>query len=68
MVSDVGAVATLLNTLAQWFFDPNGYQELSREKKLEKIHAAMLVAVETGAWPAADLLFSELKRLSTPPP
>jgi hypothetical protein len=64
MPGDVGAVATLLNTLASWFLNPNGYATLSREDKLAKLHDGLKTALDAGAYDAADLVFAELRRLS----
>ena len=63
-VGDVGAVAQLLNTVLTWLFDPAGYSKLTREAKLAKLMEALKVALDNGAYDAADLVFTELRRLS----
>jgi hypothetical protein len=60
----ITAIATLLNTVLTWVFDPAGYARLSREAKIAKLLDALKVALDNGAYDAADLVFVELRRLS----
>lgn len=64
MSGDAGAIATLLNTIVSWFLEPDGYAQLTREKKLEQLHGALQVALDNHADDAANLIFRELRRLS----
>lgn len=63
MPGDVGAVATLLNTLALFFTSPTGYAALSREKKLKDLNEGFLIALDQKQWIAVDVILAELKRL-----
>jgi len=64
MPGDVGAVATLINTIVSWFLDPAGYQKLTREAKIAQLHQGLQVALDHQAFDAADALFAELRKLS----
>ena len=64
-VGDVGAVANLLNTIVGWFLDPEGYKKLSREAKLAKLQEALDVALKCGDLRTIDLVFAELRRVSS---
>lgn len=63
MPGDVGAVATLLNTLAQWFTDPDGYKAMNRDAKLKALREGIDAALKAGAYDAADRLFCEYRRM-----
>lgn len=63
-MGDVGAVAALLDTWSKWFLSPSGYSELTRDQKLEHLHAALKTAMEAKAYDAADAVFAEYRRLS----
>lgn len=62
-MGDVGAVAALLDTLVKWAIDPSGYAAMTREQKLENIHATMLEALAAGQYDVLDRLLAELKRV-----
>ena len=64
-MGDVGAVATLLNTIIGWAVNDDGYQSWSRERKVKELHDAMLLAVKAGHYDIADQLFARLKQLSS---
>lgn len=66
MPGDVGAVATLLNTVLGWVLDPAGMAQLTREQKVKTINDAMLTALAANDWPAVDRLFAALKQLHEP--
>jgi hypothetical protein len=63
-VGDVGAVATLLNTIVGFFLDPDGYKKLTREAKLKTMQEALDVALKAGDVRTIDLIFVELRRVS----
>jgi hypothetical protein len=65
MAGDLGAVATLLNTLAAWALSPDGYQKVSREIKLARLREGLVVALDNQAWDAADLIMAEYRKLSS---
>ena len=67
VLSAVGPVAELLNTWSKWIIEPSGYATMTRDQKLEHLHEALKVAMETGAYPAADAVFAEYRRLSQLP-
>jgi hypothetical protein len=60
----ITAIATLLNTVLTWVFDPAGYAKLTREAKIEKLMDALQVALDARALDAVDLIFVELRKLS----
>jgi hypothetical protein len=64
MPGEITAIATLLNTVLAWVFDPAGYAALTREAKLEKLNKALKVALDNNALDAVDLIFAEYRKLS----
>jgi hypothetical protein len=62
-MGDVGAVATLINTLLSWALNPDGYAQMSRDQKLEHVHDTMLKALAAGQYDTLDQLLAELRRL-----
>lgn len=63
-IGDVGAVASLVETVFKWVTEPEGYHELSLGRKLEKLHGASLRALAEKDWMAVDALLAEYRRLS----
>jgi hypothetical protein len=53
-MGDVGAVATFLTTVADFFMDPAKFTALSRERKLEKIREGLDAALDASDYVAAD--------------
>jgi len=60
----VTALADLVKEVFLWFTDPTKFTALTREAKIEKLQNALLVALKHHAGPAADLIYSELRKLS----
>lgn len=66
MPGDVGAVATLLNTVLGWVLDPEGLAQFTRDQKVKAINDAMLTALAANDWASVDACFAALKRLHQP--
>jgi hypothetical protein len=64
MPGDIGAVATLINTVASWLMDENGYAEFSKRRALKRLHKEALHALERGDLVEYRRLSDELVRLS----
>ena len=64
MPGDVGAVATLLTTILQWFTEPGGFAKVTREAKLAKLMEGLKVALDEKDYKSADLIFAALRELS----
>jgi hypothetical protein len=64
-MGDVGAVATLLAEVFAWLTDPSKFAQLKLENKLEKLQDALKVALDNKALDAADIIYNELRRLSS---
>ena len=62
-MSDVGEGIKLASILAGWLLDPDGYQSWSRERKLQALHEAGILAIQEQNWPAYDRIVSELGRM-----
>ena len=63
MAGDIGAVATLIDTVVSWFLDPEGFEKMTREKQIEEIRNALTKALDARAFAAADLLYARLRQL-----
>ena len=62
-MGDIGAVAALLTKAFGFAVDKTGYQQMSRERKLETLMEGINAAADTGDGPTCDALFSEYRRL-----
>jgi hypothetical protein len=60
----LGLVAQLLNSLFTWATGPDGWEQLSIERKVQVIHAGIQVAQAKGETAAVDALFAEYRELS----
>ena len=67
MPGDVGAVATVINTVASWFMNEDGYAEFKKRRKLASLRQAAAKALAANDWPEHRRLVAELKRLSDEP-
>jgi hypothetical protein len=65
MIDAIGPVATLLNTIFKWVTEPEGYHELSLNRKLEKLKDATLKAIRDRDYAACDVLIAEYGRLQS---
>lgn len=64
MPGDVGAVATFLTLVADFFIDPNKWERLSRESKLATIREGLNAAIDKNDWAAADRFMSAYRSMS----
>lgn len=64
MTGDVGAVATFLTLIADFFIDPNKWERLSRERKLATIKEGLDAAIDARDWVAADRFMQLYRSLS----
>jgi len=67
MMGDVGAVATVINTVASWFMSEDGYAEWSKRRKLASLRSEAAKALAQNDWPEHRRIVAELKRLSDKP-
>jgi len=67
-MGDVGAVANLANTLASWLLSEKGFATWDRNRRLEALHEAGILAIRENNWIAYDTILAELKRLSEAAP
>lgn len=67
MMGDVGAVATLLNTVASWLLDKDGYAAWQRRRDLATKRKAVHDALDRNDFVAAHRLFDELRELASKP-
>ena len=67
MPGDVGAVATLLNTVASWLMTEDGYAEWKKRRQLAALHDKAKAALDRHDWAALRDATAELKRLSERP-
>lgn len=67
MPGAIGAVATLLNTVASWLMSEDGYAEFSKRQKLTALRKEADAALARSDWDAHKKIVSELKRLSVEP-
>ena len=64
MMTDIGAIATLLSKIFGFVVDPDGLAAMRREYKIEVLNAAFKIAMDKGDVVALDLLFTTLRELS----
>ena len=67
MPGDIGAVATVVNTLASWLMSEDGYAEFSKRRKLASLRQQARDALDRNNWVEHRRLVAELKRLSDAP-
>jgi hypothetical protein len=58
-----GELAGLAKVIFQWVTEPGGYQDLTIEKKLEKLHEAQQKALMAKDYAALDALIGEYRRM-----
>lgn len=63
----VGAVATLLNTVAEWFLDKDGYAAFSQRRALAAKKKEALDALANHDYDAVQRHVDELRKLATKP-
>jgi hypothetical protein len=63
-MGDVGAVATLINTVASWFMSPDGYASFSKRQKLAALRKEVNDALDRNDFVEHARLLAELRRLS----
>lgn len=63
-MGDVGAVATLAQAIFSWVTEPEGYHDLSFNRKLRALHDASQKALANKDFASLDLLLREYRRLS----
>lgn len=63
MIDAIGPLATLANTIFKWVTEPEGYHELSLNRKLEKLHEASIKALNARDFVAVDALLAEHRRM-----
>lgn len=66
-MGDIGAVATLLNTLASWVLSPDGLAEWSHRRALSNKKKEALRALENHDFDALHRHIDELRNLSSKP-
>jgi hypothetical protein len=59
----IGAVATLLNTVASWVLGADGYRRWSADRTREKVKREAIKAFHAGDIDALNAALVELKRL-----
>lgn len=64
-MSDVGAVAKLVDTVASWFMSEGGFNEFRKRAQLRAKRAAAQTALREHRWDDLRRLTAELERLST---
>lgn len=64
MPGDIGAVATLLNTLAKWGLSEDGYAEWSKRRQLAALRKEAHAALDKGDLTEHRRLIDELVRMS----
>lgn len=64
-MSDVGAVATLVNTVASWFMSEGGFNEFRKRAQLRAKRDEAKRALQEHRWDDLRRLTAELERLST---
>ena len=67
MPGDVGAVATLLNTVASWLMDENGFAEFNKRRKLKAKKEEARRALIDNDFDALKRHIDELRDLSAKP-
>lgn len=67
MPGDVGAVATLLNTVASWFMSEDGYAEFAKRRQLAALRKDADAALEKNDFVEHARVVDELRRLSSKP-
>lgn len=67
MPGDVGAVATLLNTVASWFLSEDGYAEFAKKRELAKLKKECQDALARNDWPALAAATKRLRDAATKP-
>jgi cobalamin biosynthesis protein CobD/CbiB len=67
MPGDIGAVATLLNTLAKWGLSEDGYAQWSKRRQLAALRQEAHAALEKGDLTEHRRLVSELERVQSAP-
>lgn len=66
-MGDVGAVATVLNTVAAWFMSEDGYAEWNKRRKLASLRKQAKAALDKNDWAEHRRIVAVLKRLSDAP-
>jgi hypothetical protein len=61
----IGAVASLAEAIFKWVTDPNGYETLSTDLKLDRLREATNKAMDAKDWTALDYLIAEYRRISS---
>lgn len=64
MASDVGLIAALLTKVFGWAVDPDGYEQMKLEHKLEVLNAGYRIAMDQRDFAAADRIFQQYRELS----
>ena len=63
-MGDIGAVAELVSKIFGFVVDPDKWATMKREHRLEVLHAAYKIALDTADDDAADRVLDELRELS----
>jgi hypothetical protein len=66
-MGDVGAVATLLNTVASWLLSPGGFATFARRQALKQKRKEVIDALHQNDFDALHARIDELRALSTKP-
>ena len=66
-MGDVGAVATLLNTIAAWVLSPDGLVEFKRRRALESKKNEAIEALHNNDFDALHRHIDELRELANKP-
>lgn len=66
-MGDVGAVATLLNTVASWLLGKDGYAAWERRRQLSIKRKEVIDALDRNDRAAVHRLFDELHELAAKP-
>lgn len=66
-MGDVGAVATLLNTVASWLLDKDGYTAWERRRALASKRKDVIDALDREDFDAVDTHLNRLRELSSKP-
>lgn len=67
MTGAVGPVAALLNTVAKWLLQEDGYREFSKRRQLHALRKAAKDALDRNDWDEHRRLVRELERVSDAP-
>ncbi len=67
MPGDVGAVATLLNTVASWFMSEDGYAEFTKRRQLAALRQKADAALANHDMAEHARILAEYERLSDQP-